>query len=825
MTLVLALSFQSVWAQKTVVMGKVKDAGTGDPIPFANIVFKGTSIGTTTSFDGMYHLETNAKVDTLVASYIGYITQEFIIEPGVEQTIDIQLFEDVMELNEVIFYAGENPAFKIMRNVIDNKPVNDKRSLMAYEYESYTKIEVDLDNMSDKFRDKKLISKVISVLDSIQMLEGENGKPILPVFFSEAISNYYVKNNPFVRHEYMVKTKVTGLGLTDGTFTSQIVGATFQEYNFYKNHLTILEKEFASPIGGGWKGIYHYDLVDSVFVGNDFCYRIDFWPKRKHDLSFTGTIWITKAEYALKQVDAFVGKSANLNYVEKLKIQQELLKTEAEAWLPIKTRVLVDLAQPTDEMVGALAKFYTSNRYFVVNEPKEDSFYRLPIDMDDEVRMSDELYWEDNRHDKLTQNELNVYSMVDTLKKIPVIKTYTDLTKMAYSGFYKLGKIDIGPYPLFLSYNNIEGLRLGFGLETNYQFSTRWILKGYMGYGIKDERWKYSAGVDYIISRKPWTKIGITYGKDVDPVYLLFEDITGQVAFYWFTKLGTLRQPFLHDKFLLKFSHQLVRDLNLRIDLRHDYMIPLFDFAYYDQPEQDPTSTKETMRTSTIVGELEWAKDRKYLINDNYRYHSGLGRYPVITFRYALGLKDVFGSDFDFQRFGLSVVKSFKLGQYGTSRLAFDSEYILGILPYPLLVNHLGNETPFYNTRAYSMMNNFEFISDQYASLSYTHHFNGAILNRIPLIKYLKFRLLVEGRVLVGSLSQANIDIIVPEPGNIGPQDVQLKSLNNDPYVEVGWGVENVLKVLQVKFFYRLTHLDDPNVRRFGVKFGFRFAL
>ena len=351
------------------------------------------------------------------------------------------------------------------------------------------------------------------------------------------------------------------------------------------------------------------------------------------------------------------------------------------------------------------------------------------------------------------------------------------------------------------------------------------MLKGYTGYGFRDERWKYSAGVDYIISRKPWTKIGINVAHDVDPVYFLFEQIRGQVAFYAFTRLGTLRQPFLHDKFEFKLSNQLIRDVNLRLNARHDYLQPLFEFGYYDQPEQDPSSIKEDISTTQVSVELEWAKDRKYLVDDNYRYHAGLGKFPVITGRYTLGIKDLFGSDFDYQKVGLSIKQRIKMGRLGTGTLGLDGEYIFGTLPYPLLVNHLGNETPFYNSRAFTMMDNFEFVSDHYASGYYRHHFNGTIMNRIPLIKYLKLRLLGEVKAVYGGINQANIDINVPVYNTDGSLQAQLKSLNRGPYVEVGYGVENIFKVFQVQFFHRLTYTDDPNVRNFGVRFGFNFTL
>jgi len=825
--ILLLLSSTLTVAQVISVAGKVKDAETGDPVPFANVVFVGTQIGTTTTFDGDFLLTSRSRYDSIMVSYVGYEPVKYKVNPG-SQMLEIKLVPNVIRLNELVVYPGENPAWEIMREVIKNKGSNDKRSLDAYQYEGYTKIEIDIDNMSERFRSKKIVQKATAILDSIQTIAGENGKPILPIFFSEAISNYYVKSNPYLRHEFILKTNVTGLGLTDGTFTSQIVGATFQEYNFYKNFLTILEKEFVSPISNSWKGFYEYDLIDSSFVGADFCYRLDYFPKRKHDLAFTGTIWITKEDYALKQIDAVVAKSSNLNFVEKMRVQQEMTKTDAGPWLPKKTRVLVDIAQPSVEMAGLLAKFYTSIDKIVVNEPKEDSFYRLPVEMDTEVRQSNEQFWSSNRHEELSQTEINVFNMVDTLKRIPVIKAYSDMVKLMYSGYYKLGKFDIGPYPLFLSFNDVEGLRLGFGGETNYNFSDRFVIKGYAGYGFDDEQWKYAAGLDYIASRKPWLKMGFLVSREVDPVYLLYEPVIGQVAFYAFTRLGTLRRPFMHDRYQFSFANQLARDVNLRMELRNDYMQPLFEFQYYSEPGQDPGSIQQNLTSTEIKVELEWAKDRKYLINDNYRYHAGYNRFPVITLRYTSGLKGVLGSDFAYHKVGLNIKKRLKLNQFGTSMLTLDGEYIFGRAPYPLLMNHLGNETPFYTARAFSLMDNFEFTSDHYASLSYRHQFNGLIMNRLPLLKYLKLRLFGEARVLVGGVRQENIDIMVPMTDASGDPVAHFKSLNDQPYIELGYGVENILKVVQINFIHRIGDSSIPgreNANKFGVKVGFEFTL
>jgi uncharacterized protein DUF5686/carboxypeptidase-like protein len=814
----------SSFAQKTIVYGKVKDASNGDPIPFANVIFKGTMVGITTEFDGTYRIETTQKVDSVVASYIGYKQRSFLIKKGVSQNLNIQLTEEIVNLEEVVFIAEENPAFGIMRNVILHKKKNDKRSLSAYEYESYTKIEADVDNITEKFKDNKQVKKIVHVLDSIEIIAGENGRPILPIFFSEAISKYFVRNNPDMRHEYILKTKVTGLGLTDGTFTSQIVGSTYQEYNFYRNYMTIIEKEFVSPLTNGWKGIYNYYLIDSLMIGEDYTYRLDFEPKRKNDLAFKGTMWITKDEFALKQIDVSVGKKANLNFIEKLNIKQQLEKTEAGPWLPSKTRVLIDMAQPTDEVAGLLAKFYISNNNFIVNKPKEESFYRLPVDMDEGVRMSDDLYWQENRHEALSKSEINVYHMVDTLKKIPSIKNYIDMVKFAYSGFYRLNKVRIGPYPLFLSYNNIEGLRLGIGGETTFQFSNKWVLKGLVGYGFGDEKWKYKLGVDYIISRKPWVKMGIELRHDIDPVYFTYRDINDQGAFYAFNRLGTIRRPFEHKKLKFTLNNQLLRDVNTRLTVRYDQLNPLFNFSYYEDIAQKDVIKTNITTTETRL-QIEWAKDRKYLIDDNDRVSGGIGRFPIVRLKFTVGMP-LIEADLKYQKVGFQFIKKLKLGELGTSFLRLEGEYVFGNVPYPILRNHWGNETPFYTSYTYNLMDNFEFTSDRFLSMSYRHHFEGKILNHIPLLRALKLRLVGEAKVLYGGMRQENIDIIVPildTSGNTTEQFGVLK--DNIPYIELGYGIENILKVLRVDFFHRLTYTDQPDIRDFGAKIGFQFIL
>ncbi|MDQ2657984.1 MAG: DUF5686 and carboxypeptidase regulatory-like domain-containing protein, partial [Bacteroidota bacterium] len=610
---------------QTVVKGKVTDALSGDPIPFANIIFKGTTHGGTTDFDGNFTVRTTSDADSLVVSYIGYTTRVKKVQRGIAQVINFQLQEEVTALQEIVFLAGENPAFEILRNVVDNKPANDKRKLSAYQYDTYTKIEVDVDNMSEKFRRRKVIQKITSVIDSVEQIAGEDGKPILPIFISESVSKFYYRTNPQLRFENILKSKINGIGIQDGTLVTQFVGGSFQEYNFYQNWLTIVTKEFVSPIADGWRLYYNYDLTDSLYIGDDFCYRLDFRPKSPQDLAFTGTVWITKNEWALKQIDATVGKQANLNFIEKIRIQQELEPSQEGAWIPVKNRVLIDVSELSQTSAGMLAKFYTSNKNVVVNEPKPPAFYEREIRMEEDARQYEqEEYWDTLRHEPLSETEKNVYRMIDTLQTIPVVKTYTDIIKIAVNGYYSAGKINLGPYISLLAINNIEGVRLQPGFKTNYDFSRKWVMGGSVGYGFNDERVKYSAFVQNILSRDRWTTMTISARSDLGRVGIDDEDLADNYLFLAAQRFGTFRRAYYFDESRFNFQRELLRGLSQRVAFRYSTFRPVFDFAYL-RPGNE-TDTLSSYENAELIVETRFARDELFIVNDNERLSLGTSK-------------------------------------------------------------------------------------------------------------------------------------------------------------------------------------------------------
>lgn len=813
---------QSLHAQEVIVSGRVTDARTGDPVPFANVIFTGTTKGGTTDFDGYYQIKTSQKADSVSASFIGYITKTKAITSG---EINFQLEENIVNLEEVVFYAGENPAYPIMRKVAANRQKNDKRSLDAYEYESYNKIEFDMNNLTEKFRERKIVQKITSVMDSIQVIAGEDGKPVLPIFISESISRYYFRSNPAQRKEMIEKTRIKGVGIEDGTLVSQLIGSSFQEYNFYQNWLNIVGKEFISPIADGWKLYYDYDLVDSLDVDGRYCYRLEYYPRREQDLAFTGTIWIDKETHALVQINARVGKEANLNFVEQIKIQQTLVPTEAGPWMPSKTRVLLDLVQVTKNTASMLAKFYNSNTDYVINQPKEPEFYRTPIELADDATKSGDSYWVQKRHDPLTPTEVNVYRMIDTLRNIPSVKTITTLSKVLAFGFIDVGAFDIGPWPLFYANNNIEGHRFRIGGQTDIELSEKFIFKGYLAYGTLDKRYKYSAGADWIINRKPWTQFSMSTSYDIQQIGLSPDDLLDNGAFEAWVRSREHIQPYLLRTHSMSVYRQLSRGLHQTVGIQKREFDPLFNFAWRTVPEQgDASPVQENFSTTELTLETKFGPDELFVVNDNSRLSMGPVRWPIFRLRYTLGFKDLAEGDFDYQHLLVNVTQRIKLGLLGISNYSLTGGKIFGQVPYPLLRGHIGNESPILIQVGFNTMNLAEFISDEYVSMRYSHHFEGFLLNRIPLMRKLKWRLVGNANMVYGGVRSENREVIATT-NLAGDPVLGFQSFGNKPFVELGYGVENIFKVMRVDFFHRLTYLDRPDANKFAVKFSFQFIL
>lgn len=816
-------------AQEIRVTGRVTDARTGEAIPFVNVYFTGTTIGQTTDFEGKFSISTSKKVDSVSASYLGYATRTKAIAQGKPiQTINFQLTEDEMMLDEIVIVPGENPAHRIIKGAQNNRWRYDMRELEAYEWESFSKVQFAIDNLSEKHKQMKIFKAAEGLFDTISSFSGEEGKAVLPIFISETLSDMFVTNKPYRVKEFIKANRISGVGVEDGSFIGQLLGASLQQYNFFKNRINILDKDFISPIADGAIGSYVFTLRDSTMEENVKTYRIQVNPKVDGDLAFTGYIWITDESFALVKVDLNIGKRTNLNFLKSLKIQQEMGPATSGHLYPSKTRLTMGLDELTKNSPGMTAIFYISNRNVVVNNLRPAKFYEIPIEMAQDAKEHGDDYWEERRHESITDEDKKVFKMVDTLRNLPMVKTYVETIDIIVNGYKKMGKIDLGPYALIYGYNVMEGHRFRAGFRTNADFSRRWILKGYLAYGTLDQRIKGGGQLEHIVSRKKWTTVGYKYKNDVEQIGITDYDYGGGNLF---TTLSIFRGQQLNRTLenMVWVRTDAITNWRFGVSLRQKFYLfetlPQFNFGFYSDVKNPAGSAiRSDFNNTTLAFEIRYARNEIVLQNDNERVSLGTrNNAPIFTLNYLRGLKGTLDGDFAYDQINLSITQRIVLGALGYGTYTLAGAKIFQPLPYPLLTVHRGNQTIISSTTNYNLMQFFEFVTDQHVSLNYEHHLEGLISNRLPAIKRLNWRFFIAGKGIWGSISDANLALI-PPADEMGRPINSFSKLNRQPYIEVSYGVENIFRILRIDFIHRLTHWDNPEARRFGVKGTLQFV-
>ncbi|MFD2573844.1 DUF5686 family protein [Spirosoma soli] len=793
------------------VSGRVTDAATGEGIPFASIAVKGQTTGTTSDAEGRYSLQLKQLSDSLLVLSLGYQTRSYPILPQTTQLIDAQLTAAATKLQEVKVYAkGGDPAYRVIRETVRRRSQFDPAQLKAYEYDSYTKIEGYINNFDQKRKNNKRSGPIGRLLGKLPAITDENGKTAVPVFISETFSNFFARTDPEKVKERILKSHVTGVGVSDGGLIAQLTGASFQQYNFYRNSLYVLRKDIPSPIGSQWETVYTFRLKDTVALDNVICYEIEFAPKRVSDLAFGGTVWIDTLQMALTQVDARVDKRANINFVDELHIEQEWGATSSGLRFPTQTQVTIDTDQPTPRAPGALIRFFATARNITENQPKEVTFYDPSIELADDYREANAAFWQRVRPDSLSSDEWRAMRVVDSVRNVPLIKAAGEIIKLGVLGYKPIEPLHIDVGPILYSYanNNVEGHRFRLGLRTNTGFSRKWLLSGYLAYGTQDERFKYSANIEYILNRKPWTVIGVRRTYDLERVGVSADNIGNNSLFAAYSRFGTIRRPYFQEENLAYFRREMGRGFTQTLALRNRTFEPLFPFAFQPQVRDDNQMIRNSYRTTELIWETRFAPDEVMLQNDNVRVSAGATRKPIYTLRYTAGVRDLFGGEFAYHRVALGMKHSFRMGVLGRTYYTLGAGIIPSTIPYPLLFTPLGNESSFYVGNAYNLMNYFEFICDRWATVQFEHNFNGLLFNRLPLLRRLKWRELITAKVLAGSVTSANLAAIPPTDAK-GQPVAGFSSLSQTPYVEVGYGIDNIFKVLRVDAIHRLTYRDN----------------
>ncbi len=829
-------------AQKnTSVHGKVIDAETNEPLPYATVQFPETKIGVRTDIDGYFRIETAQPVSQLRISYVGYNTAVVDIKSGQHTELTVPLAASVVSLNEIEirpekYRRKNNPAVSLIGQVFAHKDQNRKQGLDYYNYEAYEKLQLDINNVTEKFRNRRALRKFQFIFENADTNQ-VNGKVSLPVYLRERLMNVYYRKNPKAEKEFVTGEQQTGLkGYLDNDGMSSYLNSLYQNVDIYDANIDLLTTQFVGPLSALAPVIYEFYITDTVEYNGERYADVYFTPRNKKDLAFIGNMLVAlDSTYAVRKVQMGISKKINLNWVSDLHLEQEFEffgTGENRRLMLVKDDISMDFQLIKSEKGrSVLGHKSVSYRNYTLNQPLPDSLFRTRINtiINEKTTQRTKEFWEGGRHNALSKTEAGIYKMVDSIQNVPAFRRTMNITVLLLAGYKTFGWFDLGPVNTFYSFNDVEGFRPRIGGRSNTRLAKNILLEGYAAYGFKDEKWKYYGGLTYAFANKapltyPMNQMTVSYQNEIqipgEGLQYVQED-----NFLLSFKRGVNDKMIYNRAFQVEYVRELRRGLSYTLAFRQVNKTPggalLFD---YQLSNDIGTQYQQQIATTTVGASIRFAPNEKFYQGKNYRIPI-LNKYPIFQLNLQAGAKNFLGGQYDYQTVTAKVSKIFYLAPLGYSDWTLEGGRVFGTVPYPLLEIHRANQTYSYQLQAYNLMNFLEFASDKYVSLNVQHNFGGFFFNKIPLLRHLKWREVASFKGLYGGLDAKNRPtdtnglLRFPVDGN-GRTVTQ--TLENKPYIEASVGIANIFRLFRVDYVRRMTYTDLPGVSKWGIRARFK---
>lgn len=830
LVLALMLMVPLVTLAQTKVGGTVSDE-SGAPIAFANVLFKNSTEGTITNENGRFYFESDATYKTLIVSFIGYRSQEINLPSRVNYDMEVVLEEETEQLNEVVLISGKqskknNPAVEILKKIWAKKRENGVRKFKQYAYDKYEKVEFDLNTIDSALMRKKVfkgLEFIFQDLDTSRI----TGKTYLPIFLNETFSKVHGDNILKEEKENILGNKNSGFDSNQAIIA--FVADLYQDYDIYNNYLKFFDKSFTSPLSRTGVDTYNYALRDSAFIDNKWCYNIVYYPRRKNELTFKGDFWVNDSTYAIKNINLEVTKSANINWVKEIYIEQEFDVVNDSVFLLKRDYMLSDFSyQKKEKSRGIYGKRTTVYDNYEFDIEKTKDFYKADKNpYDPNAVIQEDTFWEKNRLEELNKDESGIYKLLDTLKTVPKFKSYYNVASILGSGYVEIDKwnMDIGRIYDVFGFNDAEGPRVRLGARTYFGENDPWRLEGYGAYGFTDKKFKYGASAKFLLDKKNRLILSGGNRRDVEQLggsLTATNDVLGRsIASSAVLTVGANNR--LTSINLSALNLEMEPVTNFRIGLGSTFrtlrsaLPDAFSLDYVDASAD--TGVSSEIRQFDVNALLIYTPGKRTIgygverrdINDEY---------STLLLKYTKGIDGIWDSDFNYSKLQFSYSQPWQVGGFGRLFSTVEVGKTFGDVPLGLLNVVPGNQTFFTTYGTFANLDFYEFVTDTYASVHLEHNFNGRLFSRIPFLRKFNLREIIGLRGVWGQLSDSNMALSAPATIN-----TPLQAPDDRIYYEYSLGIGNIFRILRIDFNFRGNYLDSPNARPFAITgtFGFSF--
>ncbi len=837
--LLLVSTLQLMAQQK--ITGRVIDED-GFAVSYASVQYRGHKIAVSSDSQGKFSIEKHPGW-VLTISALSYKSQTISVNEKMD-FIEVKLKDDSHKLNEVVvktkrgkYSRKDNPAVELMRRVIAAKKKTDLGNHDYYQYDKYQKITLALNDLKKEQLEGKFFSKRQYLLDQVET-SPYNGKLTLPVSIDETVSQHIYRKNPKTEKDIIKGQQSNGIGqvIQTGEILNTALKDAFTDVDIYDDYVRLLQYPFPSPIGRTGISFYHYYIEDTVYVERDLCYHLQFIPANSQDFGFRGELYVlADSSLHVKKCNLYMPHNTDVNYVKNMKIEQEYTRLDNGEWVLSKDDMIAEL-HVNSVLQDLLVVRNTRLTDYAFDElPKILFKGKAKVRHDMDAMNRDEAYWNKYRQVDLTKSESSMDSFIHRMENSKGFKYIIFFVKALMENYVEIGggtdgkksKFDLGPVNTYISKNFVDGIRLRLAGRTMAALNPHFFWDGYAAYGTKSNDWYTGNIFTYSLNKKknspfefPMRNLTFEVARDVtspsDENLLHNKD-----NFFMTFRAATQDEMFLYHRQKLAFTYETDWGFRFNTSLRFQSNRTVGNLHYY---HLDGTEVKKIRMTDLNVG-INYNPGVTYVNTKQQRLPINLDS-PEIGLSHTMGFKGFMGGQYHSNITKLSIYKRQWLGSWGYLDFHAIGQAQWNKVPFPMLILPPINLSYFEQETTISLMKDWEFLNDRQVFWALSWDMNGKLLNRIPLIKKLKWREWFAIKGVWGHLTDKNNPYLEKNQGDGRlfkfPKNSHV--MNDTPYWECVAGVHNIFKFFSVEYVRRLTYLNNNNIDKWGIRFGFMMS-
>lgn len=728
---------------QTTITGKITDTQS-NPLAFVAVLPDGDATKAVLSdIEGRFSIPDKKNMQTLVFKYVGMetlILNRDFLNGNIGKPLNIQMHFADTRINEVTILAGENPADILIRKVVANRNKNNPEKLKSFQCETYNKLSVEV--LIDNAGLKKTANKRDT--SQIKYDKVENAFTKQHLFLTETVTEKRFRF-PNDNYERVILNRVSGF--PDLALVS--LSNDIQPFSFYRDYLTILDKEYVNPISPSSTLRYFFNIEDTLYQNRDTVYVLSFHPRKGQVFEgLKGVLHINTKNWALQNVRVLPGNKLQL----PLKIEQQYqFDTIAQQWFPEQLNYEWTFAGSTGFSMQMVGKSYVSKIKINLDFKRGDINLETPVVYEKNIFSRNDSIWNAFRQvAPLTQKDLKTYQVIDSISRKNRFTTFSKIFEAFNTGKTRFTKnVNLDWSKVFQS-NNFEGTRLGMGLTTQELYPLVqprwWELTGNVGYGFSDATWKYGGSVKFKINQSTQTNFLLQYKHDLVEAGTLNEldntDITSRSVY--------ARYLDTDDELSATLATRLMRGLFARLSLNRQTFKPNYGYNFINS---DKTSSIGIFNFTESTFYLKYAFDEKVItffgkdLNVN-------NRFPVLELAYTHGFDNFLNGRYNYDKFTFALHQSIPIPIIGRMTWRVEGGKVQGNAPLSKLFT-LNQGSGFYAT--FYVPNTFQSIGDTLLVFDkfLTFYFRQELGNILYRTRYSAPKLSLLQNIAVGSFSNA----------------------------------------------------------------------